>query len=792
EQMLLYRKVSLQLLAELKEQGLTKEKFTFIENEIYTTLVTPDVIHDEFQNNPAFDDVLIHHINHTVVPAGMPLFDGGWFDKWGIDKSYAPFVIKGGQVHLADQGGIRSDFITGVAWKHTIVLREDVLTAYANKVLHEDIFGITNGVHLAHWQHASIRVLINKYKRHLGNIFMETKDFLARLEADRDLWVSFMEEFLQFKKSGKEILVKWLVSRGYEVSPNSIFVSYTRRIVPYKGMDRVVSILENEEMRRKFLGTKIVLLIGGRAFDGWARQQLDTIRELTRTFPELRNRVIVIEDYNYYMAPVIFHAVDATVMISDDNKEASATSMMKGLVNGALLIASPDGAVPELLIDIRANKSDGTGFEISYDVIDRPMPKSIVKALTDLDEILGQEENDQGAAFVYNAFKMGMMRSDISRRQARGIITLWNQELEDKFSRIKAEGRIINDFVQSIEDPAVIKEIIEGKPGIQPFEFFTSGGNRNTGSGDLLAFVSTLEDIFERGLAIANDYNDFLRYIARFIEDQDSSVKLLQYIKEIVRNKNVSPYEKIEDLISITYKLVDKLLHRGVDLGIAEKKIMRFDVLDHRLDPRLRPVHCLKLGERINIVVEIETTPGINKDDIMVQLWGTDEKGTWKSFDLHDEEIEEGHIFRFHLDHGPSSIGTFQFTIRSAIKGSDFKWAGARDENVTLIVDPAPTPIPAPVLVPTHNVPSKSMLGLDLLTIALVLQAIMHQPIAMLVFAIIIAGLLYTHSEAVNFNGITGNELDVLLQEVIPDDQNLRNKIISSRPYLGWDDLKRS
>ncbi|MCX5711921.1 MAG: hypothetical protein NTY47_02475, partial [Candidatus Omnitrophica bacterium] len=86
----------------------------------------------------------------------------------------------------------------------------------------------------------------------------------------------------------------------------------------------------------------------------------------------------------------------------------------------------------------------------------------------------------------------------------------------------------------------------------------------------------------------------------------------------------------------------------------------------------------------------------------------------------------------------------------------------------------------------------QELLSFDLLTIALVLQAILHQPIAMLVLAVIIVGLLCTHSEAVNFNGITGNELDTLLQEVIPDDQNLRNKIISSRPYLGWDDLKRS
>jgi glucan phosphorylase len=51
-------------------------------------------------------------------------------------------------------------------------------------------------------------------------------------------------------------------------------------------------------------------------------------------------------------------------MLSDDGREASATGFMKAQMNGAAVIANPDGAVPEFVfiegVDRRANSPTGS------------------------------------------------------------------------------------------------------------------------------------------------------------------------------------------------------------------------------------------------------------------------------------------------------------------------------------------------------------------------------------------------------------------------------------------------
>jgi len=98
--------------------------------------------------------------------------------------------------------------------------------------------------------------------------------------------------------------------------------------------------------------------------------------------PEIEDRIAMLDNYNIWEAPRLFHGIDATIMMSDRGKEASATGFMKAQVNGGLVIASPDGAIPESVI-LSGREKDGqipNGFEIKYKG-ESPTPETFLNAV---------------------------------------------------------------------------------------------------------------------------------------------------------------------------------------------------------------------------------------------------------------------------------------------------------------------------------------------------------------------------------------------------------------------------
>ncbi|MBI3012008.1 MAG: glycogen/starch/alpha-glucan phosphorylase, partial [Elusimicrobia bacterium] len=85
-----------------------------------------------------------------------------------------------------------------------------------------------------------------------------------------------------------------------------------------------------------------------------------------------------------------FHGVDATIMLADDGREASATGFMKAQVNGAMVIACHDGAVPESVFFKGKNPPDKqtleNGFEVPYHH-GQPQPEGLLHAFEELDKV---------------------------------------------------------------------------------------------------------------------------------------------------------------------------------------------------------------------------------------------------------------------------------------------------------------------------------------------------------------------------------------------------------------------
>src|SRR6185295_7242756 len=130
-------------------------------------------------------------------------------------------------------------------------------------------------------------------------------------------------------------------------------------------------------MKRQFLDSNIVLLVGGRIHQhgDQAQTMVYNLLDLISQDHQLQERIVLLDNFNVWMAPRLFQGADAAIMLADDGREASATGFMKAQVNGDLVIATDDGAIPESVIfqgreksgqALPAGRQVPNGFEVPY------------------------------------------------------------------------------------------------------------------------------------------------------------------------------------------------------------------------------------------------------------------------------------------------------------------------------------------------------------------------------------------------------------------------------------------
>ena len=163
-------------------------------------------------------------------------------------------------------------------------------------------------------------------------------------------------------------------------------VIWTRRITGYKRLDLLYAICKDPGLKKQFLDSKIVLLIGGRIHqhDDQAQTLIYNLLDLISQDKLLQERIVILDNFNVWMAPRIFQGCDAAIMLADDGREAAATGFMKGQLNGDLIIAASDGAIPESVTFKGQEKIGQTanGFEVPY-VQGHPTPDGLLQAFID-------------------------------------------------------------------------------------------------------------------------------------------------------------------------------------------------------------------------------------------------------------------------------------------------------------------------------------------------------------------------------------------------------------------------
>ncbi|GAA0550536.1 alpha-glucan family phosphorylase [Chitinophaga japonensis] len=233
-----------------------------------------------------------------------------------------------------------SQEINGVSRLHRIIscrLLQPLWKDFRPAELH--ITHVTNGVHSPTWQAGRWQAFFNTEKQEV---------------TDNELW--------SIRQSLKKDLVQAVKVRlrnslvAVHESPENIrealdhldeqtlFIGFARRFAPYKragllftDMDRLAGIINNSNR-------PVQVIFAGKAHpkDEQARSILKAVVNNSRT-PALKHKVLFLEDYDMEMAAMMVQGVDVWLNTPQPGKEASGTSGMKAVLNGALHCSVQDG-----------------------------------------------------------------------------------------------------------------------------------------------------------------------------------------------------------------------------------------------------------------------------------------------------------------------------------------------------------------------------------------------------------------------------------------------------------------
>ena len=295
------------------------------------------------------------------------------------DKQNRMSIIHSGRIYMAWLAIHAGFSVNGVAALHTELLKnvelKDWYELYPKKFNNK-----TNGITQRRWLKSSNPELSGFITRRIGHGWEKDLTKLKELErfADDD---ASLDELIKIKRHNKEALVEYLKHKQNNfLDPDSIFDVQVKRLHEYKR--QLLNVLHIMYLYNRliedpsFNPPSRTFIFGAKAASGYRRAK--SVIKLINTVAERINndrrvggklRVVFIENYRVSVAERIFPAADVSEQISTAGKEASGTSNMKFMVNGALTMGTMDGANIEIFEE--AGKENGFPFGLLTEEIQK-------------------------------------------------------------------------------------------------------------------------------------------------------------------------------------------------------------------------------------------------------------------------------------------------------------------------------------------------------------------------------------------------------------------------------------
>nr|WP_288976611.1 glycogen/starch/alpha-glucan phosphorylase [uncultured Shuttleworthia sp.] len=372
------------ILMEAEERGVDlhhlDEAVVIQINDTHPSMVIPELIRLLIERGIDFDQAAeivsrtCAYTNHTILAEAL--------EKWPIDylEEVVPHLMPiirrldekvrekitdastyliddQNRVHMAHMDIHYGFSVNGVAALHTEILKESELKNFY-QIYPEKFNNKTNGITFRRWLMACNPALSSYIQTLIGDGFKKDATELEKLMAYVDD-AEVHERLDAIRRENKQKLSDFLKeTQGVVVDPASVFDVQVKRLHEYKRqqMNALFAIHQYLEIKKGNLPHRpITMIFGAKAAPAYIIAKdiihlLLCLQELTCNDPEVAPylKVIMVENYNVTKAEKIIPAADISEQISLASKEASGTSNMKFMLNGALTLGTEDGANVEI------------------------------------------------------------------------------------------------------------------------------------------------------------------------------------------------------------------------------------------------------------------------------------------------------------------------------------------------------------------------------------------------------------------------------------------------------------
>ena len=362
-------------------------------NDTHPSLAIPELLrilldeaHLEWDQAWDLTTRTLAYTNHTLLPEALEKWPLAWFqmllprqleiifeinrrllddvrrrfpdDEGRVARMSLIEEGRGKQVRMANLAIAGSHSTNGVAKIHSALLRSTTVKDLS-EMFPERFSNKTNGVTPRRWLLLANPALARTISDAIGDGWIADLDELTLLKP----WADdrgFRDAFRTAKRSAKSAFAQWLRSTsGQQVDPESVFDGQIKRIHEYKRQllnALRITVLYNRLRANPDLEMQPrTFLFAGKAAPAYhlAKLIIKLLNNLAVTIdgdPAVRGRlkVVFLPDYSVSLAERLIPATDVSNQISTAGYEASGTSNMKLMMNGALTIGTRDGATIEM------------------------------------------------------------------------------------------------------------------------------------------------------------------------------------------------------------------------------------------------------------------------------------------------------------------------------------------------------------------------------------------------------------------------------------------------------------
>jgi starch phosphorylase len=326
------------------------------------------------------------YTNHTLLPEALEKWPLRWFqvllprlveiifeiNRRLLDDTRARFpgdegrvgrvsLIEEGpeqKVRMANLAIVGSHSTNGVAAIHSGLLRAVTVRDLAEQ-FPERFNNKTNGITPRRWLLLSNPGLAGVITGAIGEGWITELGQLRRLTPLADD-TGFRDAVRAAKREAKTRFAAWLrAATGQAVDPDTIFDCQVKRIHEYKrqllNALRVIVLYQRLRENPSLTLAPRTFFFAGKAAPAYRLAKviiklLTTLAVRLDRDPAVRGRlkVVFLPDYNVSLAERLIPAADVSNQISTAGYEASGTSNMKFMLNGALTLGTRDGATIEM------------------------------------------------------------------------------------------------------------------------------------------------------------------------------------------------------------------------------------------------------------------------------------------------------------------------------------------------------------------------------------------------------------------------------------------------------------